>query len=122
MPVAPVVIVIAYETELGRVIRDVLIDEGHDVTRVRCPYGAIGMMREKHVDLIVSLPSLQAGGSGPMSDLLSEFPDVALIALPENAAAPIPVIGRWRREGNHITLRQPFQLNDLIAAARDLVG
>ena len=45
MPVAPVVVVIENETELGRVIRDVLVDEGYDVVRVRDQYGAIGVMR-----------------------------------------------------------------------------
>ena len=28
----------------------------------------------------------------------------------------------WRREGDHITLRQPFRLDDVIGAARELVG
>ena len=122
MPVAPVVIVIAYETELGRVIRDVLVDEGYDVMRVRYPFGAIGVMREKSVDLVVTLPCVDEGKPGPLSELLTEFPDVALITLPQPGEAALPVFGPWRREGSQITLRQPFQLNDLIAAARDLVG
>ena len=53
MPVQPRVVVIEPETELGRVVRDVLVDEGYDVVRVHDPYGAIGVMRETSFDLVV---------------------------------------------------------------------
>jgi DNA-binding response OmpR family regulator len=123
VPVVPVVIVIAYESELGRLIRDVLVDEGYDVVRVRDPYGAIGLMRKQSVDLVVAgLPVLDEEEGDPLNELMTEFPDVALIALSRPGRMALPVFGRWRREGHRITLKLPFRLNDVIAAARDLVG
>lgn len=123
MPAAPVVVVIETETELGRVIRDVLVDEGYDVVRVRDPYGAIGVMRQQSVDLVVAgLPGPREEESGPLGELTTEFPDVALIALSQPGAMALPVFGPWRREGDQITLRQPFRLDDIIGAAKELVG
>lgn len=121
MPTAPAVVVIENETELGRVIRDVLVDEGYDVVRVRDQYGAIGIMRQKGVDLVVAgLPGPEDDDPGPLGELATEFPDVALISLSQPGA--LPVFGAWRRDGDHITLRQPFRLDDIIGAAKELVG
>ncbi len=53
---------------------------------------------------------------------MTEFPDVALIALSQPGKMALPVFGPWRRDGDHITLRQPFRLTDVIGAAKDLVG
>ena len=123
MPAAPVIVVIENETELGRVIRDVLVDEGYDVVRVRDQYGAIGVMRQKSVDLVVAgLPGPDEETPGPLGELTTEFPDVALISLSQPGAAALPVFGAWRRDGDHITLRQPFRLDDVIGATRELVG
>lgn len=123
MRAVPVVVVIEHETELGRVIRDVLVDEGYEVVRVRDQYGAIGVMREKSVDLVVAgLPSPEEEAPGPLGALVDEFPDVALISLSHPGAAARPVFGAWRREGRHITVRQPFRLDDVVAAANELVG
>lgn len=123
MPVRPVVLVIVFQSELGRVIRDVLVDEGYDAVRVRDPYGAIGLMREQSVDLVVAgLSVLNEEETGPLSELMTEFPDVALIALSQPGKMALPVFGPWRRDGDHITLRQPFRLTDVIGAAKDLVG
>lgn len=123
MPAAPVVVVIETEAELGRVIRDVLVDEGYDVVRVRDPFGAIGVMREQAVDLVVAgMPGPGSDDSGPLGELTSEFPDTPLISMSQPTAAALPVFGAWRREGDRITLRQPFRLDDVIGAARELVG
>ena len=123
MPSAPVVVVVEHETELGRVLRDVLEEDGYDVVRVRDPYGAIGVMRQRSVDLVVAgLPGPEEQATGPLSELTGEFPDVALISVAPPEGAGRPVFGTWRREGDHITLRQPFRLEDVIAAAHELVG
>lgn len=123
MPAAPVVVVLEEETELGRVIRDVLVDEGYDVVRVRDQFGAIGIMRRKRVDLVVAgLPGPTKEEAGPLGELTTEFPDIALISLSQPGPAALPVFGAWRREGTHITLRQPFRLDDVIEATRELVG
>ena len=111
MPVAPLVLVIEHETELGRVIRDVLEEDGYDVVRVRDPFGAIGVMRQRAVDLVVAgLPRPDGQTTGPLGELVDEFPDVALISVAPPGA------------GHYIVLRQPFRLEDVIAAAHELVG
>lgn len=123
MPAAPVIVVIEHETELGRVIRDVLEEDGYEVVRVRDPYGAIGVMRQRAVDLVVAgLPGPEGQATGPLRELADEFPDVALISVAPPGAADSPVFGAWRRDGDHIVLRQPFRLEDVIAAAHELVG
>ncbi|MGB1656547.1 MAG: hypothetical protein ACPHQP_06610 [Longimicrobiales bacterium] len=123
MPVAPLVLVIEHETELGRVIRDVLEEDGYDVVRVRDPFGAIGVMRQRAVDLVVAgLPRPDGQTTGPLGELVDEFPDVALISVAPPGAADSPVFGAWRRDGHYIVLRQPFRLEDVIAAAHELVG
>ena len=123
MPSSPVVVVIEHETELGRVIRDVLEEYGYDVMRVRDPYGAIGIMRQRSVDLVVAgRPGPEERAAGPLAKLAEEFPDVALISVVPSGDAARPVFGTWRREDDHIVLRQPFRLEDVIAAAQELVG
>jgi len=119
----PVVVVIERETELGRVIRDALVDEGYDVVRVRDQYGAVGVMRRQPVDLVVAgLPSPEKEAPGPLSELVDEFPDVALISLSVPGAAARPVFSAWRQEGRHIMMRQPFRIDDVVTAANELVG
>lgn len=123
MPTLPVVVVVENQSELGAVIQDVLEDEGYDVVAVRDQFGAIGVLRQQSVDmLIVDLPRPGPGEADPLTELTTEFPDLPLVVLHDEDEEELPFFGPWRREGSRVTMRRPFRLDDLVSATRDLVG
>ena len=123
MPQKPVVVVIEDHTELRHVLRDVLGDEGYEVLPVRDPAEAIEVLRGKSVDLLVSdLPEQEDGGEGPLEDIARDFPELGVIILSEDSKDAGPFFGPWRVSGSRITLRKPFRLDDLIAAAKEVIG
>lgn len=123
MPQLPVVVIVEDQTELRRVLRDVLDDEGYEVLPVRDPAEAITILREQSVDLLVSDLSEQDDETGdPLADVVREFPELPLIVLSTESKDAIPFFGPWRRSGVRMTLRKPFRLDDLIAASREIVG
>jgi len=123
MPATPFVLVIEGHTELGNVIRDVLTDEGYDVMAVRDQYGAVGVLRNQPVDLVVAdLPTPEEGEGDPLREISTDFPDTPLITLVDEAQDDIPFFGPWRRDGSRLLLPRPFRLDSLIAATRELAG
>ncbi len=121
MPAEPFVLVIQHHSELGQVIHDVLGTEGYNVIPVRDRYGAIGVLRNQEVDLLVAdLPESVIGGTDPLAEISGEFPDLPVVFLENVAPGETPFFGPWTRDGNRVTLRRPFKLDDLISAAREL--
>jgi CheY-like chemotaxis protein len=123
MPQKPVVVVIEDHTELRHVLRDVLGDEGYEVLPVRDSAEAIEVLRGRSVDLLVSdLPEHDGGGEDPLADIARDFPELGVIILSEDSTDAGPFFGPWRVSGSRITLRKPFRLDDLIAAAKEVIG
>jgi CheY-like chemotaxis protein len=123
MPLRRTAVVIEAQTELGRVIRDVLREEGYEVVPVLTAEEALGALREQRVDLLVSdLPEPDSDTTDPLGEVAGEFPDLRVIELSEGANDPVPFFGPWRTSGSRVTLRRPFRLDDLIAASRELAG
>ena len=123
MPRRPVIVLIEDQPELSNVLRDVLDDVGYDVVTVRDQFAAIGHLREDEIDLVVSdLVHPTAGSLDPLAEIEREFPDLPLIVVKDQAQEDIPFFGAWRREGSRTVLRKPFRLDDLVGAARELVG
>lgn len=123
MPATPVVVVIEDQTELGRVIRDVMGEEGYEVLSVRDQFSAVATLRSQHVDLVVAdLPAPEPGRADPLAEIVQDFPDVPLIVLRDESSEGVPFFGPWRISGSWMTLRRPFKLDDLLALSRDVVG
>ena len=118
----PVILVIEDQAELLDVIRDLLDDEGYDVSAVQNPAEALEVLRSKSVYLMVSDFSPPFGdGSDPLVDIDREFPDLPVIAFSEDDEQSVPFFGPWRVDGSRTTLRKPFKLDDLISALREIV-
>lgn len=123
MPRRPVILVIEAHTELGHVFRDVLDDEGYDVIHVRDQFAALGHLREQPIDLVVSdLEREEPGDPDPLGEIIREFSELPLITVGDDESEDMPFFGPWRMNGHRVTLRKPFRLDDLVSAARELVG
>lgn len=123
MPATPIVVVIEDQTELGHVIRDVMGEEGYEVLAVRDQFAAVATLRKQKVDLVVAdLPAPEPGRDDPIAEIARDFPDIPLIVVSDEGKEEIPFFGPWRVSGSRVTLRRPFKLGDLLAAAREIVG
>lgn len=122
MPRTPFVILIEDQTELGRVVKDVLWGEGYEISLVPDPSEALAILRKRTVDLLVSdLPST-GEADNVLAPLIEEFPDLGVIVVRDPADEPAPFFGPWRVSGSCLILRRPFRLADLLAASRELIA
>lgn len=122
MPAQPVVVVVEDHSGLGEVIRDVLTDEGYDVVTVRDQYAAMGELKHRNVDLVVADLSPRLGEGDPLAEIQAAFPELPTIQVSDESEESVPFFGPWRSSGKRVALRRPFRLDDLVAAARHLVG
>jgi two-component system, NtrC family, nitrogen regulation response regulator NtrX len=123
MPRKPVVLVVEDQSELGRVIRGVLSDEGYEVVAARDAGTALGVLRDQQVNLLISdLSTAVAPEGDPLAPLIEEFPDLRVIVIGDESDDAPPFFGPWRVTGSRLTMRRPFRLDDLVAASREVMA
>ncbi len=122
MPTPPVVLVVEDHPELRHVLKDALGAEGYEVLSASDEPEAIAILRDRPVDLlVVDLPeSADETGDVP-ARLAEELPEMPIIVLVQSALGPDIFFGPWETSGTLSTLRKPFKLSDLLAAARDVL-
>lgn len=100
-------------------LRDALIAaleaEGWQVLAADEP-ATLSVLEEHDVDLVVADP---AEGADTLARVEQSHPDLPLVVLSDAGQGATVAFGPWERSGSRRTLRRPFKLSDVIAAARD---
>ena len=123
MPTPPVVLVVEDHPELRHVLRDALGAEGYQVLSASDEPEAIALLRDRPVDLLVAdLPGSADEAGEVLATLLEEFPELPVIVLAQGGRGGDIFFVPWETSGTRRTLRRPFKLSDLLAAARDVLG
>lgn len=122
MPTPPVVLVVEDHPELRHVLKDALGAEGYEVLSASDEPEAIALLRDRPVDLlVVDLPESVDQTGDVLAKLAEEFPEMPIIVLAQSDLGPNIFFGPWETSGTRSTLRKPFKLSDLLAAARDVL-
>jgi DNA-binding response OmpR family regulator len=123
MPPKPTVLVVEDQSELGRVIRNVLNDEGYQVATAPDAAAALSVLREQPVDLLVSdIPTVPPTEGDPLAPLIEEFPELRVIEIADESDDATPFFGPWRVTDSRLIMRRPFRLDDLVAASREVMA
>lgn len=80
---------------------------------------ALSILESREVDLVVADPDED---SGAVARVEAAYPELPLILLSETGRGAGVYFGAWETSGSRRTLRRPFKLSDVIAAAREALG
>ena len=113
MPRQPVVVIVEDEAALGPVLAELFKAEGYEAFVVTDCEAARDVAADREVDLVIVDAAPDADPEG--------FHDCAVIAVRDPRDVGIPFFGAWRVDGRTATLSRPYRLDDLMAAAREVV-
>lgn len=113
------VLVVENIAELREVLTHAFEAEGYHVLTASDDAEARALLEAQDFDLVVADPP--DGVSDALPGLERDYPDLPLILLSDTGRAPL-YFGPWETSGVRRTLRRPFKLSDLIAAAREALG
>ena len=121
-PPPPVLVVIEDHPELREVLLHALGEEGYDVVAVRDEDEALEIIGERQVDLVIADLAESGEGVAQLPVIADAHPELPTIVFSEQAGPAGIFFGPWETDGTRRTLRRPFKLADLVAAAREAVG
>jgi CheY-like chemotaxis protein len=117
------ILIIDDEDQPRRMLQQVLIRVGYDVVEARDGNEGLQLFRASPTDLIITdilMPEKE--GLETIIDLRREFPAVKIIAISGGGrTGNLNFLEVAKRLGAQRTLQKPFELQEMIAAVRDLL-
>jgi DNA-binding response OmpR family regulator len=117
------ILIIDDEDQPRRMLQQVLIRAGYEVVEARDGNEGLQLFRTSPTDLIITdilMPEKE--GLETIIDLRREFPAVKIIAISGGGrTGNLNFLEVAKRLGAQRTLQKPFELQEMIAAVRDLL-
>ena len=117
------ILIIDDEDQPRRMLQQVLIRAGYDVVEARDGNQGLQLFRTSPTDLIITdilMPEKE--GLETIIDLRREFPAVKIIAISGGGrTGNLNFLEVAKRLGAQRTLQKPFELQEMLAAVRDLL-
>ena len=113
------ILLIEDDIQLQRLLCQILISEGYEVQNTCNGNEGISCFHETPADLVITdIIMPEKTGLDIISELISAYPGVKIIAMSGGARAGIKLLNMAKTLGAKQTLRKPFTRSELIAAVQ----
>lgn len=123
VPGAKRILVLDDDKDMRHTLRQLLADEGYDVSLATCGLEAINLQRQTPFDLVV-MELLLAGNNGfeTLAELRRTSSPPKFIATAKSSWMPVDVYSKMAQQlGVHGTLAKPFQTGQLLNIVKDVL-